>query len=325
MKEKNVDFSILFPPNMNFAYFDGFEDFPFPNYDSSCNLVAAWWLAESSLIAYEHPGFIHLAMRLIGANNYKFFSGIITQAFVFTIQNKCVVSFRGTEVKHINGIADLMSDVSFKMVDFYNKGLVHKGFKLAFEETMSEKVGLWKYVYKIMEQENIDELHFTGHSLGGAIATLASAYFENKPHILTTFGSPRVGNYLFGTHVTKKRFQFINIGDPVPFLPPNILGVQKENLFTHCGDLLLFDQNRNLSRISAEKTSNILNLLKNNAKHTVTNVAKTALTSLLKKPENKSIKNFTHFVRKSNLDAHSPVIYTINIWNFIARTGRKTI
>jgi triacylglycerol lipase len=295
MKEKNVDFSILFPPNMNFDYFDGFEKLPFSNYDASCNLVAAWWLAESSLISYEHPGFIHIAMRLIGANNYKFFSGVITQAFVFTIQNKCIVSFRGTEVKHINGIADLMSDVTFKMVDFYQKGLVHKGFKLAFDETLSEQVGLWDYVHKIMEQEDIEELHFTGHSLGGAIATLASSYFETTPHILTTFGSPRVGNQMFGTHVTKNRFQFINIGDPVPFLPPNIPGLQKENLFTHCGDLLLFDQNRNLSRVPAEKTSNLLGLLKNNAKHTAVNVARTTLTSLLKKEETKLINNFTRF------------------------------
>lgn len=325
MKEKNVDFSMLFPPNMNFEYFDGFEKLPFSNYDPSCNLIASWWLAESSLISYEHPGYIHLAMRLIGAKNYKFFSGVITQAFVFTVQNKCVVSFRGTEVKHINGLADLLSDVTFTMVDFYNKGLVHKGFKLAFEETLSEKVNLWNYVHKIMEQENIDELHFTGHSLGGAIATLASAYFENKSHILTTFGSPRVGNYVFGTHVTKKRFQFINIGDPVPLLPPNIPGIQRANFFAHCGDLLLFDQNRNLSRVPAEKTPNLLDLLKNNAKHTVNNVAKTTLTSLLKREENRPIKNFTHFVRKSNLDAHSPIIYTINIWNFIARTGQTTI
>ena len=72
---------------------------------------------------------------------------------------------------------------------------------------------------------------FTGHSLGGALATLAFADFcaaDPRPYIdieLVTFGSPQVGNESFSSWLTSQsqgKFSILaNRGDPVVHLPPS--------------------------------------------------------------------------------------------------------
>jgi hypothetical protein len=64
----------------------------------------------------------------------------------------------------------------------------------------------------------------TGHSLGGAIATLCAQYLSTVyPYVsIYTYGSPRVGNYafaeLFNSTVTDS-YRVINRDDIVPHLP----------------------------------------------------------------------------------------------------------
>lgn len=69
----------------------------------------------------------------------------------------------------------------------------------------------------------------TGHSLGGAVATIAAAYLRQQPASapttvdLITYGSPRVGNNAFAGFVTAQpgaEFRVTHLDDPVPKLPP---------------------------------------------------------------------------------------------------------
>ena len=71
---------------------------------------------------------------------------------------------------------------------------------------------------------------FTGHSLGGALATLAAFYFVDQnlissEPILITFGQPRVGNILLAKYITQKIkqiYRFARPKDLVPYIPlPN--------------------------------------------------------------------------------------------------------
>ncbi|KAI4678125.1 uncharacterized protein J4E88_006645 [Alternaria novae-zelandiae] len=106
---------------------------------------------------------------------------------------------------------------------------VHTGFYSSWLNT--RKVVL-PHVSKAMEKYPDYKLVLVGHSLGGAIATLAGLDFKARgwePHV-TTFGEPRLGNkhlnkYVderFGTttdHDHNKLHRVTHVGDPVPLLP----------------------------------------------------------------------------------------------------------
>lgn len=69
----------------------------------------------------------------------------------------------------------------------------------------------------------------TGHSLGGAVATLAAAYLRKAGNAvdLYTFGSPRVGNSAFADFVSAQagsEIRVTHVDDPVPRLPPLLFG-----------------------------------------------------------------------------------------------------
>lgn len=73
----------------------------------------------------------------------------------------------------------------------------------------------------------------TGHSIGGAVATLAAAELRSTGLKVDTytFGSPRVGNTAFASFVTGTgqqgtNFRMTHENDPVPQLPPTWIGYQ---------------------------------------------------------------------------------------------------
>jgi hypothetical protein len=74
-------------------------------------------------------------------------------------------------------------------------------------------------------RENVT-IRLTGHSLGGAIATIAAVRFRLRGYKveLVTFGSPRVGNSYFRTfaqgEIGDVQARFVNMGDPIPSYPP---------------------------------------------------------------------------------------------------------
>ena len=86
------------------------------------------------------------------------------------------------------------------------------------------------YLNKIKEDKDIDQFIFTGHSLGGAIASIALfdvmqekllPRTENSP-ALFTFGQPRTGNYAFANELMKEVpivFRITNNFDSVVTVP----------------------------------------------------------------------------------------------------------
>ena len=114
------------------------------------------------------------------------------------------------------------------LVDFENnKNIkVNKYFYLIFEIIKNDIFS--EVILNDIKQNKDYQIIFTGHSLGGAMATLASYYFkkhnlgENEP-ILITFGQPRVGNENFARNymeIISNVYRIERENDIVSMFPP---------------------------------------------------------------------------------------------------------
>ncbi|EMR64488.1 putative lipase protein [Eutypa lata UCREL1] len=165
-----------------------------------------------------------------GATIQSTFSGILTdiQGFVSVDDtNKLIVtSFKGS-----SSIRNWITDFVFLQIpcDLTLGCLLHAGFSTAWEEVADEVLAGVKAAkaanpsYKII---------FTGHSLGGAVATVGAGYVREEDGgssydiDIYTYGSPRPGNRAFVEHVSEQaglEFRVTHTDDPVPRLPPILL------------------------------------------------------------------------------------------------------
>ena len=102
------------------------------------------------------------------------------QALLVEFQNSVWVTFRGTEMKFNDWITILRF-----WQGGYGMSEAHEGFVKAWDKIKEPLLA------RIMEARvRGKEAHFTGHSMGGALATLAS--IDHKPAASVVFGSPRV-------------------------------------------------------------------------------------------------------------------------------------
>lgn len=111
---------------------------------------------------------------------------------VYEGPNDIVMAFRGTKDNR-----DALIDIQFwqSSVPHDGCGKVHRGFRRAF-------TGFRVHLDWIASRLPQKPVVITGHSLGGALATLATLYLTvQHPHVnitgMSTFGSPRVGDREF--------------------------------------------------------------------------------------------------------------------------------
>jgi acetyl esterase/lipase len=76
----------------------------------------------------------------------------------------------------------------------------------------------------------------TGHSLGGALATLCALRLQKDGHgsaAVYTYASPRVGNDKFQAAFRLKHERWVNQNDLVTQLPPELFGYRPVGTFDH--------------------------------------------------------------------------------------------
>ena len=135
------------------------------------------------------------------------------QAFLAVRHDRfAVLAFRGTETPQ-----DRCTDLNAKRVPLPGvQGVtVHRGFLEAFMHCREEiKAGVDAHVPSTLP------LYITGHSMGGALAQIASAVLErDNLAACYTFGSPRVGTTDFDLQVKCPHYRVINNWDLVPGMP----------------------------------------------------------------------------------------------------------
>ncbi|RPI77437.1 MAG: lipase family protein, partial [Planctomycetaceae bacterium] len=91
----------------------------------------------------------------------------------------------------------------------------------------------------------------TGHSLGGALATLAARRLPAalKPFEVATFGQPRVGNVTFINGYMLRHNRYVNNHDIVPSVPPRFIPLT--TIYAHVGDMQFFDGDGKLMATAA--------------------------------------------------------------------------
>lgn len=143
----------------------------------------------------------------------KTFSEKGSQAFLALSEEfkMIVLAFRGTE-KDIRDIKTDLRAITVE-VDGYK---IHSGFYAAFENLKNQ-------IEIALKNINRDgyALYITGHSLGGALALLATKYLaSDSVGACYTFGSPRVASSQFGDSIKTPIYRIVNSADLVPRVPP---------------------------------------------------------------------------------------------------------
>ena len=137
-----------------------------------------------------------------------------------------LLAFRGTEAdNNYDKVADGEIDRTAEA-----GALVHSGFKRYLDS-------VWPQVMQCVAVYRANHLNqnicITGHSLGGALATLAFTRLNDPASSLITFGCPRVGNSAYCNVVdaaarTRTCYRVVDNLDIVTHVPPDFL-----NFYTH--------------------------------------------------------------------------------------------
>lgn len=183
----------------------------------------SWIMAEMSKVAYikfeknkEEKDKLIEKLKKADFSLVDIFNSKDTQAFL-ALRDKdkmLVLAFRGTEKESLK---DIISDLDARFYKDKNGAKSHEGFLRAFQCVETE-------VKKSLDNLTEYSLYVTGHSLGGALAMIATRCL-NSDNLAAcyTFGSPRVGNIEFGDTIKPPIYRVVNDLDPVPLVPPTYL------------------------------------------------------------------------------------------------------
>jgi hypothetical protein len=152
-----------------------------------------------------------------------------TQAFLARNKDYAILAFRGTSSKR-----DIATDAK-ALKSSLVEGDIHRGFVGAYTSIMEQIKDEIKKIPGL-------PLYITGHSLGAALATVATQYLEKEQiqgskaplrdqiAACYTFGSPRVGDNFFAVKLKSPVYRVVNTTDIVTVVPLLLMG------YTHVGD-----------------------------------------------------------------------------------------
>ena len=141
-----------------------------------------------------------------------------TQAILISFKTNntkfITLSFRCTEA---TSIKDIKSDLNAQTMSCETGGKIHTGFKEAFDTVALD-------IQTMLNEDAFKEtpLFITGHSLGGALATIAAKKLSHEGGIAAcyTFGAPRVGDDEWVSDFKTPVYRLVNAADCVTMLPP---------------------------------------------------------------------------------------------------------
>jgi triacylglycerol lipase len=170
-----------------------------------------------------------------------------TAGFIAAGDDIIIVAFRGTE-----NLLDWRTNVMAKWIVLQGGVRVHTGF---FQAYWPIRAKMFTTVQRLLAAK-LRPVYITGHSLGGALACMATAELANADDARVrdsiaacyTFGCPRAGDPSFDWYIKVPLYRVTNGVDIVPTVPPAILR------YRHVGDTRYF---RNSGEAPFRRSPNI--------------------------------------------------------------------
>ena len=150
-------------------------------------------------------------------------SGVKLKIWVSPKNGNVMIGFRGTSSMKEMRLDASLGSTAFQNVRGENVGYVYKGFAQGWEDI---KPALEREMNVLRATSYVPDgatLQFAGHSLGGALAEIASTYFADVyPNVKvaeTSIGAPTSGDKHFGEYsrsrLNLQRMRIVAAGDPV--------------------------------------------------------------------------------------------------------------
>ena len=298
--EKYIEISSLFPPSMDYVFFDNGKRNQLEYRGKGFNLLNSWWMADASFLAYNHPGFARLAWNVAGYKNFISFKGKnVASCFIAYNKKTVIVSFRGTEINSTRMFPAVIADLNLSLVPEGKRGKVHHGFQKVLDEIWWGEEMLESCLYQIRSKNQGIRFFFTGHSLGGAMALIAASRFRYADFVYT-FGCPRTGNRKFSDSIKAEVYRIVNNYDAVTMLPPKkIIKHLVNEEYHHTGELKYLDSDGSVCDRIVDKI------------YWGSGSDREMLVS------GGIDKVITSFIENFNIDFkdHSPLLYSVKLWN----------
>lgn len=152
-------------------------------------------------------------------STYIYAGSTDTQSYIIVDGEDLVITGQGTTT-----LRDWAMDFQIwrTKVPYLNNVLVHTGFVKVYDSIKDE---LHTTITQILSKHNIQRILCTGHSLFGAIATIAAVHcgiLYDLPIHCVSFGSPRVGYTSFVSlfnSVVDISYRCVRYKDPITFTP----------------------------------------------------------------------------------------------------------
>ena len=177
------------------------------------------FLREMDTDAKDGKSALQKALKVAGFDLVNVYNIADTQAFLAkkpstkSTDGIRILAFRGTEQK----LGDFKADLQAALIappegDTHEK--VHQGFYEAFMDVKKD-------IERDLKTDSNIPLYITGHSLGGALAVVATRFIAGESlGACYTFGSPRVGNLDLSLKFKTPIYRVVNAADIVPRVPP---------------------------------------------------------------------------------------------------------
>lgn len=167
-----------------------------PTTDGNRFMLAAMYFAQLVYFKWE---FVERSLvTLPGYVDHEIFDIDGTEAFFVEFKKHIFVSFRGTQ----QNLKDVSTIARFWQRNFSNSK-THQGFSVALDKVYS---GVLERVKQA--ELNGKDIHYTGHSMGAALATLMC--IRHKPKTAVVFASPKTLTGKFYKHYFTT-FEFLRV------------------------------------------------------------------------------------------------------------------